>query len=88
MTVKVPIMTPVVSSNVLSVGHDGAALYVRFRTRDKLPGALYRYPTAGPEHHRALLAAPSPGSYFAAAVRGVHDGELVRTGATPRGESV
>lgn len=69
-----PSMAEVKSSNIHSVGHDGAALYVRFRARDE-PGKMYRYPTAGVEHHKALLAASSPGSYFLDKIRHGHAGE-------------
>ena len=72
----VPEMTPVSSSNLHSVGHDGEALYVRFRGKDG-PGRLYRYPTAGREHYEGLLAAPSAGSYFLDQLKFGHVGERV-----------
>jgi hypothetical protein len=58
MTTDLPDMTLVSSSTVHSVGHDGRALFVRFRVgREGLPGPTYRYPTAKIEHHKAMLAA-------------------------------
>lgn len=70
-----PHMTEVKSSNVHSVGHDGSALFVRFRAKGGVPGPLYRYPTAGNEHHEALLVAQSPGSYVIDRLRHSHRGE-------------
>lgn len=64
-------MTPVRSSSVAAVGHDGNALYVQFHG-----GALYRYPTAGKEHHDALLTASSAGKHMNL-IRRVHHGEKV-----------
>lgn len=71
-----PEMTPVASSNIHSVGHNGAALYVRF-LRDGEPGALYRYSTAGAEHKTGMLTADSAGRYHARVVKAQHVGELV-----------
>jgi hypothetical protein len=73
----VPLLTPVISSNLHAVGHDGEALYVQFKTKSKLPGSIYRYPTAGPEHREGLLTADSAGRYFAAEIKTRHNGELV-----------
>jgi hypothetical protein len=67
-----PFLTPVKSSNIASVGHDGQSLWVKF-----LNGTLYRYPTAGAELHQGLLAAESAGSYFAKHVKSAHKGEKV-----------
>jgi len=71
MTVA-PTMTPVTSSNLAEVGHDGAALWVRFRG-----GRLYRYPGCGAEHHDALIAAQSPGNYFLDRIRHFHKAERI-----------
>ena len=71
-SVTPPEMTPVKSSNVEAVGHDGSALWVRFHG-----GGMYRYPTAGPEHHAALLEAESPGQYLHRHIKGAHAGEKV-----------
>jgi KTSC domain len=70
-------MIPVTSSNVESVGHDGAALFVQFKDKDGKPGRTYRYPGVSTTHHTALVAAKSPGGYFAKHIRGAHVGERV-----------
>ena len=67
-----PFLTPVKSSNIESVGHDGMALWVKF-----LNGTLYRYPTAGAELHKGLLAAEFAGSYFHKMIKSAHKGERV-----------
>lgn len=65
-------MTPVVSTNLVEVGHDGDALWVRFKG-----GRLYRYPACGKEHHDALVNARSPGSVFLDRIRHFHKGERI-----------
>lgn len=67
-----PFLSPVKSSNISGVAHDGQALWVKFQN-----GTLYRYPTAGADLHTGLLAAESAGSYFHKHVRNVHQGERV-----------
>jgi len=74
--VKPPTFHNIDSSTVHSVGHDGAALWVRFRGKDG-PGALYRYPGAPAHHIEAMKAHDSPGGYFQREVRGQHPGEKV-----------
>jgi hypothetical protein len=69
-------MTEVKSSNIHSIGHSGAALYIRFRANGE-PGKIYRYPTCGPEFHEQGLAAPSPGLWFVDRVKHFHKGEPV-----------
>ena len=55
---------PVVSSNIASVGYESGTLEIEFRS-----GGGYKY-TGVPEHiYRALLSAPSKGSYFAEHIR-------------------
>jgi hypothetical protein len=71
-----PTMTPVVSSNLHSVGHDGEKLYVRFKGAGGAPGRVYRY-AAGAEHHDALLKADSPGRHFNATIKNHFIGEPV-----------
>ena len=66
------VMTPVTSSNIIAVGHDGAALIIRFTSKSE-----YRYPTAGPEVYTALVAASSPGRYFVEHIRPKHEGVKV-----------
>lgn len=70
-----PTMTPIQSSTVSEIGHDGAHLYVRFKG-----GALYRYPGADASHVETMAGHKSPGSYFQAEVRGRHRGERVPEG--------
>lgn len=73
----IPTMTSVTSSNLHSIGHDGQALYVRFKGKDGAPGALYRYPTATDAHHKSLLSAASPGRHFTDVIRHFHPSEKV-----------
>ena len=65
----IPEMRPVTSSNIDAIGHDGTALFVRFKTKDGTPGAIYRYPEATRAHHDAMLSADSPGRYFFGNIR-------------------
>ncbi len=67
-----PTMTPVTSSNIAAVGHDGDALYVQFTN-----GTTYRYPGAPAEHHEGLTKTDSPGRYFHHFVKGAHAGDRV-----------
>ena len=70
-------MEPLVSSNLHSAGHDGDALYIRFRGAGGAPGRLYRYPTADKTDHAALMGALSPGQHFARVIRHAHKGHAV-----------
>ena len=72
-----PPMTNLKSSNLHSVGHDGTALYVRFRGKDGTPGSLYRYPTAGMEHHAGMIGAGRAMDYFTDKIRHFHAGEKI-----------
>lgn len=72
-----PKMTPVKSSNIASVGHDGTALYVTFRPGKDGTSATYRYPTAKAEHHKAMVEASSPGQYFHQNIKDRHAGAKV-----------
>jgi len=65
-------MTPVVSSNVESIGHNGDALFVKFKN-----GGTYRYPTAGRIVHDEMLKAERPGRFFRFHVLAKHVGERV-----------
>jgi hypothetical protein len=56
---------PVVSSNIRSIGFENGAMEIEFANQ-----RVYRY--TGPkvrEHYDGLIAATSPGKYFAASVR-------------------
>lgn len=68
----IPTLTPVQSSNIDAVGHDGAAGYIRFKT-----GATYRYPTLGAHHIEELRGALSIGGHFHKVIRPFHNGEKV-----------
>ena len=67
-----PELTPIKSTNIAAVGHDGTALLVKFQN-----GTLYRYPTVGPDLHAGLIAASSPGQYFHHRIKSAHRGERV-----------
>lgn len=58
-----PDMTPVTSSNIESIGHDGTHTHVRFKS-----GGMWKYPTTLDEH-TALLNAESVGKHFHANVK-------------------
>ena len=60
----IPPMTPVASSNLEAVGHDGASLYIRFKGKDGAPGPVWRYRGVAAAHAPAMIAAESPGQYF------------------------
>jgi hypothetical protein len=67
-----PLLTPVNSSNISGVAHDGQSLWVKF-----LNGTLYRYPTAGADLHAGMVAAKSAGQYFHKHIKSAHKGEKV-----------
>lgn len=64
--VKLPTMTTVVSSNVDAVGHDGADLFVRFKS-----GGTYRYAGVPLQLYRDLKASKSAGKFMGAHIKGV-----------------
>lgn len=61
---NLPEMTEVKSSNVHSVGHDGAALFVRFKTKAGPAGVAYRYPGVPAEVRDTIALDESPGRAF------------------------
>lgn len=67
---SLPTMTPVTSSNLSALGHDGSHTYVQFKS-----GGLWRYPTSAAEH-AALVGAESVGRHFHAFIKG-RNGEKV-----------
>lgn len=67
-----PALTPVKSSNISGIAHDGQSLWVKF-----LNGTLYRYPTAGADLHTGMLTAESAGQYFHKHIKSAHKGERV-----------
>ena len=71
-----PPMVPVQSSYLAEIGHDGDAMFIRFKPSKQDPaGPVFRYPTATRDHHDELLAAESPGKHFLSRIKGVHDAE-------------
>jgi hypothetical protein len=76
-THKIPPMTAVASSNLAAVGHDGTAMFVRFKKNDGSDGALYRYESAGRDVHDDLVGSKSPGQHFLKHIKGAHEGERV-----------
>lgn len=65
---------PVTSSNITSVGYDESKqeLQVEFAN-----GSVWAYSGVQPGEHRALITAPSLGSYFHQHIRQVHQGRKV-----------
>ncbi len=62
---KHPPLTPVVSSNVEAIGHEGSTLFVRFKG-----GGLYVYAGVPVETYQEGLASDSPGRWFRDKIRG------------------
>ena len=62
------------SSNVFSVGYDGASktMEVRFKDKAEDPGDLYRYEDVSPEKYQALMASPSKGKHIHTSIKGAH----------------
>ena len=63
------IRIPVVSSNLKSVGYDPKtkSLEVEFKG-----GGVHQYLDVSTGHHKALMSAPSIGSYFHEHIRSAH----------------
>jgi hypothetical protein len=69
--------SPVKSSNIKSVGHDGASLLdVEFSS-----GTVYRYSDVPAKLYSEMISAPSVGSFFAANVRGKFESKKLDGGA-------
>jgi hypothetical protein len=60
-------MIPVSSSNLSAVGYESGVLYVSFNS-----GGLYSYSGVPEAVYRALMAASSHGSYFAAHIKNAY----------------
>lgn len=58
-------MTPVQSSHLEAIGHDGSALFVKFRNDP----AIYRHAGVPEAHKDAIIKAKSPGGYYHRAIR-------------------
>ncbi len=63
---------PIESSNLKSVGYDGSALEIEFKS-----GVVWRYADVSPEDHKRLLEAESKGSFFSAAIKPKYKGVKV-----------
>lgn len=65
-------MTPVESSNLESVGHDGTNLFVRFKN-----GSIYVYLHVPESLYQELLAADSKGKYLGKHIKGAFQYERI-----------
>jgi hypothetical protein len=65
-------LTPVRSSNIEAVGHDGRDLTVRFKG-----GSTYRYVGVPRSTHAALMRAESKGSFLARTIVPNHKAEKI-----------
>lgn len=68
---KIPELTPVKSSNVDAIGHDGQKLFVRFKGK----GTVYSYTGVTQAMHDEMKAHESPGGYFHSKIKGNFDFE-------------
>lgn len=64
----IPPLTPVKSSNISGLGHDGSRLFVRFNG-----GGLYSYKGVSEATYRAGLEAESVGQWFRSTISGKHE---------------
>lgn len=62
-------MTPVKSSNIAAVDHDGQHTTVQFKS-----GATWRYADVPADKHDAMVNAASVGGFFAKHIRSNHEG--------------
>lgn len=67
-----PDLTPVQSSNIAAVGHDGDHLYVQFHG-----GSTWRYRDVPADKHAEMIKAASVGAFFGKHVKPHHVGEKV-----------
>lgn len=65
-----PDLTPVTSSNIEAIGHDGTDLYVKFHN-----GRVWRYRNVPADVHAEMLRQKSPGSFFSTQVKPNYQGE-------------
>ena len=61
-------MTPVKSSQIEAIGHEGDTLAVKFKS-----GGTYHYHGVTAEKFDEFKAAPSIGSHFGKHIKGAHD---------------
>lgn len=65
-------LSPVASTNIAALGHDGSVLFVRFHT-----GQTYKFEGVPQDTFRQLSTAPSIGSYFQRFIRPAFKGVKV-----------
>jgi hypothetical protein len=66
--------TPVESSNVKSIGYHAEKLTLEVEFHN---GGVYQYYGVRPEHHAALMAAPSKGKHLHQHFRGKYETRLI-----------
>ncbi len=66
-------MTPVISSNISSIGYENGTLYVSFHH-----GGLYAYAGVSESVYNELMSAPSHGKYLAAHIKGIYPYSKIR----------
>ena len=64
----IPPLTPVKSSNISAIGHDGSRLFIRFNG-----GGIYSYKGVSPDTYKAGLEAESVGKWFRSEISGKHE---------------
>lgn len=72
-----PRLEPVQSSNIDAVGHEGTALYVRYKGRDGRPGDLWRYAGVPQSIFAEMKGSGSVGRYIAQFIKPNHPGTRV-----------
>jgi hypothetical protein len=76
--IAVPPMTPVSSSNLESVGHDGSALFIRFKSKPGVPSQTWMYRGVAASYAPEIAKAESPGAMFHRLIKAArHPGEKV-----------
>lgn len=65
-----PDLTPVQSSNIAAVGHDGDHLYVQFHG-----GSVWKYRNVPAEKHAEMLGNKSVGKFFGQHIKPNYDAE-------------
>lgn len=69
---SIPPLTAVKSSSAEAAGHDGQALFVRFKN-----GKTYRYPSVTRDDYARLMGADSFGKHLQGHIVAKHKGDLV-----------
>lgn len=74
---SIPPLQAVKSSSAEAAGHDGQALFVRFKN-----GKTYRYPSVNRDDYARLMGADSFGKHLQGQIIPRHKGELVEPAKT------